>query len=104
MMLASVSFFWGFVSGFFVCLLSTVMVLRWGWRNRELLVQLIKEVYHIDLLPWVCRIEGLLNLALTEWHMGSRAHTEMYVEKALEETRSLKKSILEAVERYTKYQ
>jgi hypothetical protein len=80
------------------------MVLRWGWRNRELLVKLIKEIYHIDLLPAVCRIEGLLNLTLTEWQLGTLSHTKMYMEMALDEVRVLKKSIQDAVERYTKYQ
>jgi hypothetical protein len=97
------SFLLGAALGFSASLFFIVIILRWAWRNRSLLRQIINEIYHIDLLPFICRIEGLLNLALMELKIES-AHMQMYLELALKEVKQLKSQVVKAVERYTKYQ
>jgi len=97
------SFLLGAALGFCASLFFIVIILRWAWRNQELLRQLIKEIYHVDLLPYICRIEGLLNLAFMELHLNS-LHMKMYLELAQQEIKELKRQVTEAVHRYTKYQ
>jgi hypothetical protein len=97
------SFFWGCALGCFASSSLIVIVLRWAWRRKEILTELIKEIYHIDLLPLVCRVEGLLSLAIMEWRMSS-PFAIVYVEKALIEIKELKQNIMEAVKRYEPYQ
>src|SRR5258706_14706989 len=93
------SFFYGAGSGFLSGLFFIVMLLRWGWRNRQLLRELVREIYHIDLLNFIDRIEGLLNLALIEYRI-SMAFTVMYIEKAIDEVRSLKNSVTKSTKKY----
>jgi hypothetical protein len=93
------SFFFGLFFGFLSALFFTVMVFRWGWRNLELLRQVIREVYHIDLLPFIDRIQGLINLALMEL-LSNTSFVKMYLEMAYEEIIKLKEQVTSAVKRH----
>jgi hypothetical protein len=94
-----------FVGAFCGCLFGLffiVILLRWGLRNLNLLTALVREVYHVDLLPFICRIEGLLNLVLIELPINI-SHGVMYLEMALKEIRKLKAQVSAAVKKYEGY-
>lgn len=99
-------FFAGFWGGFFcgVFFLSCCIAigLRWAVSHKDLLRGLIKEIYHVDLLPFICRIEGLLSLVIMESQLNGMANA--YVEIALREVRQWKKQVTEAIKRYEPYQ
>lgn len=90
----------------FGCLFSLwyiAIVLRWMWRNKQILTELVREIYHVDLMPFICRIEGLLNVALMEGNINLYS-MKVWVEMALEQVKLLKEQILKATEKYQKYQ
>lgn len=66
-------------------------------RNKIALRQIISEMYHKDLLPEICRFEGLVYLA-------TREHHHKYAELALKEIREHKRKILEAIKKHEPYQ
>ena len=97
------TFFWGVLSGFLFALFFIIMIFRWAARGHRVLQGLIREVYHIDLLPFISRVEGLIQLALMESQVNT-SYMKMYLEKGLEEIKQLKANVIEAVKRYEKYQ
>jgi len=96
-------FFSGILVGFLLALFFIVMIFRWAARNQELLRAIIKEIYHIDLLPFIARIEGLINLAIMEYRLHSYQTLDC-LERSLAEVRKLKDSIIASVKKYEKYQ
>jgi len=93
--------------------------------NQQEFQRLINRVYHKDLLPEICRIEGLLllnleavNRSMNFLNLLKRPHHHHYsqfaiaetleskdmIEKALSETRILKQRIIEILKAYEIYQ
>lgn len=93
-----------FLSGFFAGVLFIVTVLRWGWRHKELLTQLLQEVYHEDLLNYTSRIKGLLTLAKHEWLTSENTAIMVYVSKAIEEVDALDAGIRKTTKKYEDFQ
>ena len=96
------TFFLGFFTGCALSFLFFLLFIRWVYRHKAMLTKLIKEIYHIDLLPFISRIEGLLALVVMEKYNSGMMLT--YAEIALKEIRTLKAQVLEAVKRYENYQ
>ena len=95
-------FFAGAFCGCLFGLFFIVILLRWGIRNLNLLTSIVREIYHVDLLPFICRIEGLLKLALMELHLNT-LHVQTYLEMGLKEIQKLKQQITAAVKKYEGY-
>lgn len=93
-----------FVSGFFAGVLFIIMVLRWGWRHKELLTQLLQEVYHEDLLNYTSRIKGLLQAAMMEYDLSPARSILIYVDKALIEIDALDAGIRKTAKKYQDFQ
>lgn len=68
-------------------------------RKRLAFRKFISELYHQDLLPEVCRIQGLLNIALMESKL-STAHAVMYIELAIKEMLAHKEKIIKTIKKY----
>jgi hypothetical protein len=99
------SYFFGALSGCLFFVSFIVMILRWGWRHKVLLTQLIGEIYHVDLMPFIRRVKGLLKVALMESQIESTPpHMIMYIEKALLELEELETHISVATKKYEDYQ
>ncbi len=96
-------FLFGFAFGALCSVLLIVTVLRWTWRHKELLTELVREIYHVDLMPFICRIEGSLNVALMEYLIDP-VKTKVWIERAHDQVRLLKEQVLKAVSKYEKYQ
>jgi hypothetical protein len=66
-------------------------------RNKTAFRKLIAEMYHRDLLPEICRAEGLVDLA-------RREHHHQYAELALKEIRAHKEKVLKIIKKYEPFQ
>src|SRR5688500_1882929 len=95
---ALLMFFAGGFLGFLLGLCFIVILLRWSLRKKDMLSALIKEIYHVDLLPFICRIEGLISLALMEWRLGT-GNPVVYIELAFKEIKKLKEQVTAAVKK-----
>lgn len=93
------TFLIGLLFGLSLGSICVVYLVRRIVRKSEFLQKFISELYHQDLLPEVCRIQGLLNLALMESKMGT-AHAIMYVELALKEVLAHKNKITQTIKKY----
>ena len=73
------------------------ILLMWGFRryirNKIALRSLINEMYHKDLLPEICRAEGLIYLA-------TREHHHEYAKLALKEIQEHKRKVIEAIKKH----
>jgi hypothetical protein len=91
--------------GFLIGLAVGSVVLRWGMRkflkNRLALRKLISEMYHKDLLPEICRMEGLNDLALRS---KDEQEQKKMIELALKEIKVHKDKIIHIIQKYEKYQ
>ena len=67
-------------------------------RNKLAMRQLIAEMYHKDLLPEICRIEGLLSLIVKDFSDDS---LEL---KALKEARIHKEKVTSIIKKYEQFQ
>jgi hypothetical protein len=79
---------WDLLIGFLLGCSAGSWVILWGVRrhirNKLALRQLINEMYHKDLLPEICRAEGLVDLA-------TREHHHEYAKLALKVIEAIKK-------------
>jgi hypothetical protein len=96
-----VIFFYGICIGLFLGGLAMaafiLSVVRWA------IGKFLSDAYHKNLLPLICRIEGLLVVALLEIRLhnfSGSAFLEMYIEKALECIREHKKNVMDSLEKY----
>lgn len=94
-------FFYGICIGLFLGILATatfiLSAVRWA------IGKFLSEAYHKNLLPLICRIEGLLIVALMEMKarpFDGSPFLEMYIEKALECIREHKKNVMDSLEKY----
>ena len=92
----------GILFGFVAGVLLTIRMLHWAPKHKKILQDLISDAYHVDLLPEVSRIEGLLKLALMESRMGT-AHAIPYIEKCVEVVVQHKNKIMDALRKYHKW-
>jgi hypothetical protein len=87
--------------GFVLGLSTASLVLSWAARryirNKVAFRQLIADMYHRDLLPEICRAEGLVDLA-------RREHHHLYAELALKEIRAHKEKVLKIIKKYEPFQ
>lgn len=81
----------------------STMLLGFNWavkryiRNKHALRKLISEMYHKDLLPEICRAEGLCDLARRENH-------HRYADLALAEIRKHKEKVIAIIKKHEPYQ
>lgn len=83
--------------------LTMLIVVRWALIQRKRLKDFLNDAYHVDLLPEICRVEGLIVVALLELQMNifpGSAFLAMYLEKALECVRKHKKNVMDSLEKY----
>ena len=87
--------------GFLLGLSTGFLVLNWivkrYIRNKVALRKIISEMYHKDLLPEICRAEGLCDLATRDHHQG-------YARLALEEIRKHKQKVIAIIKKYEPFQ
>lgn len=93
----------GWLLGLCTCSLVFPWIARRYLKNKRRLRQIISEMYHKDLLPDVCRVEGLLNLELMEFQ-ANKDLKELYIEMALKTLRRHKQHIVNLIKKYEPYQ
>ena len=88
---------------------SSIGVLAFPWalrrylKNKLKLRQIIADIYHRDILPEVCRTEGMLMLHELE----TKENTELkdtYAAMALKSVRRHKKHVMDLIKQYEAYQ
>jgi hypothetical protein len=92
--------------GFLLGVCTTLLVLGWAAhylmrryiKNKLAIRQLIAEMYHKDLLPEICRIEGLISLTVKDFSDDS---IEMM---ALKEARKHKDKVTSIIKKYEQFQ
>jgi hypothetical protein len=87
----------GFLLGSSTILLGLHYVLKRYLTNKAALRRIIAEAYHRNLLPEICRAEGLVDLATRDGHY-------QYAKLALIEIRRLKERFIKIIKRYEPYQ
>lgn len=87
--------------GFLLGVCTTLLAFNWAMkkyiRNKLALRKIISEMYHKDLLPEICRAEGLVDLATRENH-------HQYAKLALSEIRKHKEKVIAIIKKYEPYQ
>jgi hypothetical protein len=87
----------GVLLGWSTLLLGLNWAARRYIRNKLALRKLISEMYHKDLLPDICRAEGLVDLAQRENH-------HLYAKLALQEIRKHKEKVIALIKKYEPFQ
>jgi hypothetical protein len=83
----------GLFFGFSGALCLAILGFRRYVQNKIALRRIIADLYHKDLLPEVCRMEGLIDLA-------TREHHHRYADLALKEIRTHKQKILDVIKKH----
>lgn len=89
--------FIGWLLGLSTSFLMARVALRMFIQNKLALRKLITEMYHKDLLPEICRAEGLVYLA-------TREHHHQYAKLALDEIRKHKEKVIAIIQKYESFQ
>lgn len=84
------SFLAGFVSSGFLI----NMFLKQALHDKKNVRKIIHEIYHTDYFPYICTIEGLLNL------ISAGDTSRDIVDRALSEVRKLKETVHKKVKQY----
>jgi hypothetical protein len=89
--------FIGFVFGCVCSFFLINFLLQKVVKNKQALRNMIKEVYHKDLLPEICRAQGLVDLARRENH-------QRYADLAHIEITRLKERVIKIIKKFEPYQ
>lgn len=87
----------GWLLGLSTALLVSNWIAHRYIRNKTALRKLIAEMYHKDLLPEICRAEGLVDLATRDYHTP-------YAKLALIEIRRHKEKVIAIIKKYEPFQ
>jgi len=87
----------GLLLGWSTAVLAFNWIMRRFIRNKIALRKLISEMYHKDLLPEICRAEGLCSLATRENH-------HEYAKLALKEIQLHKQKVIDLIKKYEPFQ
>jgi hypothetical protein len=79
--------------------LTALAAVRWALIQRKRLKQFLHEAYHIDLMPEISRIEGLVDLALME-SLTNISSAREYLVMALEAAQRHRDNIKKALKKY----
>lgn len=82
---------------------SAGVAICWALKQKQLISDLLNDAYHVELLPEICRVEGLIVVALAELRINTfpgSAFLVMYLEKALECIQKHKKNVMDNLEKY----
>lgn len=89
--------FIGWLLGLSTSFLIIQLAMKAFIKNKLALRKLITEMYHKDLLPEICRAEGLVYLATRENH-------HEYAKLALNEIRRHKEKVIKIIQKYERFQ
>lgn len=79
--------------------LTALTAVKWALIQRKRLKQFLHEAYHIDLLPEISRVEGLMDLALME-SLTDKPNSRQYIIMALEAAQRHKDNIKKALKKF----
>jgi len=96
---AYIALFIGGLLLFFAGGLTALAAVKWALIQRKRLRQFLHEAYHIDLLPEISRVEGLMDLALME-SLNNISSARKYIMMALEAAQRHKDNIKKALKKY----
>jgi hypothetical protein len=99
----SLDFLIGLLLGSSISVLVFPLALKRYLKNKIKLRQLISEIYHRDILPEVCRTEGMLMLHELEPKENSELK-DTYAAMALKSVRRHKKHVMDIIKQYEPFQ
>lgn len=71
----------------------------WALKQKEIIQKIISDVYHVDLMPEICRIEGTINVALME-SLNNIPSARQFMLMALEAAQRLKDNVSKIITKY----
>lgn len=99
----SLDFWIGLLLGLLIPLLAFPWIIRLYMRNKLRLRKLISEMYHKDLLPEICRVEGMLSLYEIE-NKENQEMKDLYISIAKKAILRHKKHVSNLIKEYEPFQ